>query len=290
MSALVVGASIAVMPRFSASRYFIQALRHQATVGSLFAAPMRMILNQSAKKTDREHSMRLIVYAQNVTEAQLVEWHDRFRASLMQIYGMTETIGMPLMNPLDGPRKNMSMGMVTLPYSCKVVDEIGQEVPPGSVGQLLVRGEPGHSLMQEYFRNPEATDTTVKAGWLHTGDNVWMDEEGYFFFVDRAKDMIKRAGENVSTAEIEGVLNRHPAVFESAVIGVPDPMRDEAIKAVVIRKPGAQVTAEELIAFCAEHLARFKVPQFVSFRPLERGFPRTSVGKIQKHLLRKEES
>jgi crotonobetaine/carnitine-CoA ligase len=286
MSSLVVGGSIAVMHRFSASRYFEQAHRHETTVSSFFAAPIRMILNQPPKPTDRDHRMRLIIYAQNITEAQLAEWHERFNAPLMQIYGMTETIGLPLMNPLDGPRKNLSMGMVTLPYECKVVDEEGREVPPGTVGQLVVRGEPGYTLMKGYFKNPQATAETIRDGWLYTGDNAFMDEEGYFFFVDRAKDMIKRAGENVSAAEVEGVLNQHPAVFESAVIGVPDPIRDEAVKALVILKPGAQATAEELIAFCAERLAKFKVPQFVEFRD---SFPRTSVGKIQKHILRREE-
>jgi carnitine-CoA ligase len=285
MGALVVGASIAVMHRFSASRYFEQALRHETTVSSIFAAPIRMIVNQPPKSTDRGHQMRLIIYAQNVTEAQLGEWDQRFGAPLMQIYGMTETIGLPLMNPLDGPRNNMSMGRVTLPYECKVVDEAGRDLPSRVVGQLAVRGEPGCSLMKGYYKNPPATAETLRDGWLYTGDNVYMDENGYFFFVDRAKDMIKRAGENVSAAEVEGVLNQHPAVFESAVVGVPDPIRDEAVMAIVILKPGITVTAQELIAFCAERLATFKVPQLIEFRE---EFPRTSVGKVQKHILRRD--
>ena len=126
------------------------------------------------------------------------------------------------------------MGRVTLPYECKVVDEAGRDLPSRVVGQLVVRGEPGCSLMKGYYKNPPATAETLRDGWLYTGDNVYVDEHGYFFFVDRAKDMIKRAGENVSAAEVEGVLNQHPAVFESAVVGVPDPIRDEAVMAMVI--------------------------------------------------------
>ena len=112
-----------------------------------------------------------------------------------------------------------------------------------------------------------------------------MNEEGYFRFVDRAKDMIKRAGENIAAGEVEAVISQHPAVADVAVIGVPDPMRDEAIKACIILQEGRTVTADEIIAFCAERLSKFRVPEFVEFRS---EFPRTSVGKIQKHLLRRE--
>ena len=114
-----------------------------------------------------------------------------------------------------------------------------------------------------------------------TGDNAWMDADGYFFFVDRKKDMIKRAGEYVSAAEVEDTLKQHPAVFDAAVVGVPDPLRDYAIKVYVILEEGARSSADELIAWCTARLSRFKVPEHVEFR---RTFPRTSVGKIQKHL------
>jgi crotonobetaine/carnitine-CoA ligase len=285
MTALLVGASLALMERFSASRYFEQARRYEATVGSLFAAPIRMLLAQPQRSHERENRLRLVIFAQNVTEAQVEEWHRRFGAPLCQIYGMTETIGTPTFNPLDYQRKHMSIGMPTLGYQCKVVDEGGQEVPPGTVGQLLVKGEPGWTLMKGYYKNPQATAETLRDGWLYTGDSVYMDQEGYFFFVDRAKDMIKRAGENISASEVERVINTHPKVFDSAVIGVPDPVRDEAVMALVILKEGEQATAQEIIEWCKERLVRFKVPELVCFR---RDFPRTSVGKVQKHLLRQE--
>jgi crotonobetaine/carnitine-CoA ligase len=193
---------------------------------------------------------------------------------------MTETMSLPLMQPLDLPPKPLSMGRPVLGYDVKIVDETGREVPPGTVGELVVQGTPGVSLMKGYFKNPEATAQTLRDGWLWSGDQAWMDGEGYFFFVDRKKDMIKRAGENVSASEVEETLKQHPAVFDAAVVGVPDPVRDQAIKAYVI-VTDASATAEELIAWCRSRLSSFKVPETVEFRAT---FPRTSVGKIQKHL------
>ena len=285
MSALIAGASQAVMERFSASRYFAQATRYDCTLGSLFAAPMRMLLAQPPSATHRQHRLRLVFFAQNLAEQQLVEWDERFGAPLLQIYGMTEQLGHPLANPLDYPRENMTIGLPSLGWQVRLVDDDGQDVQDGAVGQILVRGEPGVSLMKGYFKNPEATAEAIRDGWLWTGDNARVTESGYVAFVDRAKDMIKRSGENVAASEVESVLKEHPAVFDAAVIGVPDPIRDEAIKAFVILREGATASADDLIAWGAARLARFRVPEVIEFRT---EFPRTSVGKIQKHLLRAE--
>jgi crotonobetaine/carnitine-CoA ligase len=160
-------------------------------------------------------------------------------------------------------------------------------VGPGEVGQIVVRGQPGVSLMKGYFRNPDATADTIRGEWLYTGDNGRLEADGYIAFVDRAKDMIKRAGENVSAGEIERVVNEHPAIFDSCAIGIPDAMRDEAIKVFAVLKEGQTLTEQDLIAYCATRLARFKVPSAVEFVTV---LPRTSVGKIQKHILRSQEA
>jgi crotonobetaine/carnitine-CoA ligase len=278
---LLSGGSVALMERFSAGRFVEQATRHEATLAALFAAPIRMLLAQPRSPADGGTRLRAVSYAQNITLEQFEEWHARFRAPLMQIWGMTETMSLPLMQPLDLPRKPLSMGMPVLGYECKVVDESGKEVPPGTVGELVVGGAPGLTLMKGYFKNPKATAETLRDGWLHSGDQARMDEDGYFFFVDRKKDMIKRAGENVSASEVEETLKQHPAVFDAAVVGIPDPVRDQAIKAYVILKEGAAATAAELVTWCRARLSGFKVPEVVDFRD---AFPRTSVGKIQKHL------
>ncbi len=285
MSALVTGASIALTSRFSASRYFDLAISHDCTVASLFAAPIRMILAKPHNEAHRSNALRVVIFAQNVTEAQLQEWAQRFNAPLLQLWGMTETMGPPLMNPMDFARNNMSMGFPVMGYEVALLDGEGRPVEPGEVGEIAVRGVPGWTLMKGYFDNPQATAETLRDGWLFSGDNARQDEAGYFHFVDRAKDMIKRSGENVAASEVEAVILEHQAVFDCAVIGVPDPIRDEAIVAVVVPHEDARAGAEEIIGWCRERLASFRVPQHVVFT---KALPRTSVGKIQKHILRRE--
>lgn len=283
MSALLRGASVALMDRFSASRYFDKCIEYRCTVASLFAAPMRMILAQVENPAHRDNDLRVVIFAQNLTERQLDEWQRRFDAPLCQLWGMTETMGPPLMNPLHGERRNRTVGKPAGGYRVALVDEAGRQLDAEQEGEIVVRGVPGETIMQGYFRNPEATAETIRDGWLYSGDNAIRDADGFYRFVDRKKDMIKRAGENVSAGEVESVLLQHPAVFECAVIGVPDEIRDEQIVAVVVKHRGETVEANELIDFCAERLAAFRVPGRILF---EASLPKTSVGKIQKHLIR----
>lgn len=287
MATITAGASMALMERFSASRWIHQCRRHETTISSLFAAPIRMILAQPPTPVDGDNRLRCVPFAQNVTEAQLAEFERRFNCPLVQLYGMTETIGTPLMNPLYGVRRNMTIGLPALGYEVRLVDDNDRDIEPGEVGQIIVRGQQGLSLMQGYYRNSEATAATIRGEWLYTGDSGRLEEDGYIAFVDRARDMIKRAGENVSAGEIERVVNEHPAVFDSCAIGIPDAMRDEAIKIFIVLREGMTLTADDLIAYCTTKLARFKVPSDVAFVD---ALPRTSVGKIQKHLLRAQET
>jgi crotonobetaine/carnitine-CoA ligase len=239
-----------------------------------------MILLQERQPHWRDHSLRLVLFAQNLTAAELAEWDERIGAPLMQQYGMTETIGPPLMNPLWGERDHSTLGRVTLGYTCSVVRDDGSDAAIGEPGELLVGGMPGTTLTSGYVNDPVATDAALRNGWLRTGDIVRVDRGGWFTFVDRSNDMIKRGGENVAASEIESVLSDHPSVREVAVVGVPDPVRDEAIVAFVVSAGAAD--AEELHTWCAERLAKFRVPgRFVFCEML----PRTPVGKIQKHLL-----
>jgi crotonobetaine/carnitine-CoA ligase len=283
MPALVTGASIAVSERFSASRWSRQVACHSATLASLFAAPIRMILAQDRHPLDAENGLRAVIFSQNITEQQLAEFQDRFGCPLLQLYGMTETIAPPTLNPLYGDRRNMGIGRPTLPASVRIIDEDGKDVSSGEVGQLLVAGTPGVTLMAGYLDDPGATQEALRSGWLHTGDNVRADEDGYLYFVDRGKDMIKRAGENISAGEVEAVINSHPRVFDCAVVGVPDSVRDEAVKAFVVPVEGDPISAADLMEWCARSLAKFKVPGAIEFVA---SLPRTSVGKIQKEKLR----
>jgi crotonobetaine/carnitine-CoA ligase len=287
LSALVTGASIALAPRFSASRWSEQAVVLEATLASLFAAPIRMILAAAQSPYDAAHKLRVAMFAQNVSDTQLAEFERRFAVPLVQLYGMTETVVPPTMNPLHERRRGTSIGRPVPSARLRVVGEDGQDVPPGEPGELLVHGEPGHSLMVGYLDDPEATAAVLRDGWLHTGDTVRADADGYLYFVDRRKDMIKRAGENVASSEVERVVDDHPGVFQSAAVGMPDAMRDEAIHVFVVRNPGSDITADQLIAYCMQRLAKFKVPDAVEFVD---DLPRTSVGKIQKNHLRRSHS
>lgn len=283
MSALVTGASIALSPRFTASRWAEQARAMDATVASLFAAPMRMILAQEPTEHDAAHRLRVALFAQNLSSAQLAEFERRFGVPLLQLYGMTETVVPPTINPIYGDRRGMSIGRPVSVARLRIVDSRDLDVAPGQPGELLVHGEPGRTMMAGYLDDPAATASALRDGWLHTGDTVRADDDGYLYFVDRRTDLIKRAGENVASTEVERVLNEHPAVFESAVVGIPDAMRDEAIHAVVVLREGTTASPQELIAHCRASLAKFKVPDSVE---ITSSLPRTSVGKIQKHLLR----
>ncbi len=283
---LVCGASIVVSPRFSPTRFFGLAVRHQCTMAALFSAPLRMLLAQPPNETQRFHRLRNATFAIALTDEQFAEWDVRFGAPLQHLWGMTETVGLPLMSPLYGPRNLPSMGQPVLGYEVKIFDDNGNEVPPGEVGQIVVGAEPGHTVMKGYFKNLKATDETLRDGWLYTGDNAYYDERGYFYFVDRGKDIIKRGGENVAPSEIEVAIKQVNGVSDVAVVGMPDPMYDEVPKAFVILRPESTLNDEQILEHCRRLLTRFKVPVSVTFCE---EFPRTSVGKIQKHLLRNQE-
>ncbi len=283
-SALVTGASIALVSKFSASRWSEQAHALDATVASLFAAPIRMVLAAERSTHDRAHRLRAALFAQNIGDDQHADFESRFGVPLAQLYGMTETVVPPTINPLFEERRATSIGRPLPVARVRIVDEDGVDVAPGDPGELLVHGEPGVTMMAGYLADPEATAKAVVDGWLSTGDSVRADEDGYLYFVDRRKDMIKRAGENVASGEVERVVGEHRAVFDCAAVGMPDAMRDEAIHVFVVLHPGTEASAEELLAHCRERMAKFKVPDRVVFVD---ELPRTSVGKIQKHLLRK---
>jgi len=187
---------------------------------------------------------------------------------------------------LEGTAEEMkrltSAGIPRTDLEVKIVDPNDQELPSGEMGEIVVRGE---VVMKGYWRNPEASAETLRGGWLHTGDLGIMDEKGYVYILDRAKDMIISGGENIYSREIEDVILKHPAVFEVAVIGVPDEKWGESIKAIVALKQGQKATGEEIINFCKENLAYYKVPKIIEFRG---ELPKTDVGKVSRRELREE--
>jgi carnitine-CoA ligase len=284
---VIAGCSVSILSRFSASRFFEQAAKHEATMAALFAAPLRMLLNQPARPTDRAHRLRNVTYAQNLTTSQYEEWHRRFKAPLQQLWGMTETCGLPIMSPLTGGRHLTAMGRPVLGYEVKMVDESGREVSPQCAGELIVRGIPGYSLMKGYLKNDMATTKAMRrtedGTWLFTGDSAMYDKDGFIYFLDRSNDLIKRGGENISTIEIESVIASLPGVADICVVGLPDSIRDELVAAVIISKPNAKITIDQIRSHCGTCLAAYKIPERVEFVET---LPRTSVGKIRKDIVR----
>ena len=201
-------------------------------------------------------------------------------------YGMTEIPGVTCI-PLEGPAKVGSMGPVgrhpdpARPWAqCRVVDDDGRDVGVGEVGELIVKTP---IIMQGYFRDPEQTKNAFRDGWFLTGDLVRRDADGYFFFVSRKKDIIRRRGENISGAELDRVIGEHPAVFEVAAIAVPSELGEDEILVAVVPRPGQTVTADEIADWSRKHLAAQKVPRFVA---IVDELPHTPTHKILKAKLR----
>jgi crotonobetaine/carnitine-CoA ligase len=285
LPALTVGGTLVLIEGFKASRFMDQVRRHEATQTSLVAMLLRTILGQPESDQDRAHKLRRVVFAINVTEEERLEFEQRFGVELINLYGMSEAMILITISPIFGPRRWPSIGLPASGCLVRIVDEDGNEVPTGQLGEITVKGVPGRTIMKEYFRDSDATARTVVDGWLHTGDNGYVDEQGYVYFYDRAKDIIKRAGENVSASEVESVLNEHPAIAMAAVIAVPDPIRDEAVKAYIVLEPGATLTDDDVVRHCATRLSKFKSPTIIDVRD---ELPLTSVGKIEKKILRDE--
>jgi len=201
-------------------------------------------------------------------------------------YGLTEASPLAIANPPFGRRKAGSIGIPRPATDAKIVDlETGEKIlPPGVEGELCLRGP---QVMKGYWNRPEETAQTLRGGWLYTGDIARMDEDGYFFLVGRKKDMIICGGYNVYPRDVEEVLYQNPKIQEACVLGAPDPYRGETVKAFVVLKEGQESRAEEIIEFCRQNLARYKVPTLVEFR---RELPKSQVGKILRKTLREEES
>lgn len=283
MPVITAGASLIIVEKYSATRFMKQIRHYKATVIQCVAMMLRTLLLQPVDPEEKNHCVREVLYFIPITDAEKEEFEQRFNMKIMNTYGSTESIGWAITDPPVGARNWPSVGRAGLGYKARICDMDDNELPPGEVGEIQIKGERGRSVMLEYYNNPEATESTFSAdGWLKTGDQGYQDDNGWFYFVDRKVNMVKRSGENISTTELEEILEQHPAIAESAVIGVPDPIRDQAIKAFVRFAPGESMTLAEVEQYCKDHMASFKVPTFYE---VVEDFPRTCSMKIEKKLL-----
>jgi long-chain acyl-CoA synthetase len=204
---------------------------------------------------------------------------------VLEGYGLTEAAPVTHTTPRRGLRKLGSIGVPIPDVDAKIVDLVAgtRELPVGETGELVVRGP---NLMDGYYGRPDETALALRDGWLYTGDIARMDEDGYFYIVDRKKELIIVSGYNVYPREVEEALYANPAVLEAAAIGVPHPERGEVVKAFVVLRPGLSATADELRAHCASSLARFKIPAEIEFRS---DLPKSMVGKVLRRALADED-
>lgn len=283
MPVITAGASLIIIEKYSATRFMKQIRHYKATVIQCVAMMLRTLLLQPVDPEEKNHCVREVLYFIPITDAEKEEFEQRFNMRIMNTYGSTESIGWAITDPPVGARNWPSVGRAGLGYKARICDMEDNELPPGEVGEIQIKGERGRSVMLEYYNNPEATENTFSVdGWLKTGDQGYQDDNGWFYFVDRKVNMVKRSGENISTTELEEILEQHPAIAEAAVIGVPDPIRDQAIKAFVRFAPGESMTLAEVEQYCKDHMASFKVPTFYE---VVEDFPRTCSMKIEKKLL-----
>ncbi len=266
---------------FSASTYWELARELKATHISLLISMINVLYKQPEKTSDREHGVKVALTAGTGKDIW-PRFEERFGLTIIELYGMTECGCTTLMNPPD----RIKVGSVGTPLEfveAQVVDDRDEPVPDGTKGELVVRPRSAYSMMIEYYKKPDKTVEAWRNLWFHTGDYVYRDTEGYYYFVDRKKDVIRRRGENIAPYDVELVLNQHPKVFESVVVGVPSPLGEEDVKAYVRLKPGEHVEPRELFEFAAQRMPFFMVPRFVE---LLDEIPKTSNQKAQRYVLR----
>lgn len=281
LSPLRAGAHTTVAGRFDPATFWDTVERTGPTYFSAVPTIYGLLLAQERGREPDTSSLRLVVCGAAPMPSDLIgRFEERFGIPVLEGYGLSEGTTASTINPLDGPRKPGSVGPVIDGQQLAVVDPRGRPLPAGEAGEVVVRGP---NVMRGYLNRPEATAETIVDGWLHTGDVGSLDEDGYLVLVDRMKDMIIRGGENIYPKEIEGVLYRHPAVLEAAVVGAPDPVYGEQVAAFVSLRPDQQASIDELLEHCRGSLAPYKRPRRLEILP---ALPKTAVGKITKPPLR----
>ncbi|MCM8735398.1 AMP-binding protein [Azospirillum sp. A1-3] len=275
------GGSMAMVPEFRTSEFWDSIRDTGSTVVLLLGVMASFLLKAPPGPDDRDHTLRKVFIVPFGDDAP--RFGARFGVELHTVYNMTE-----IASPLTAGPEGMVPGLCGRARPCfelRVVDGNDAELPPGTVGELIIRSHRPWALGSGYYRNLEATLAAMRNGWFHTGDAFRMEDDGRFFFVDRLKDVIRRRGENISSFELEAEICAHPAVREAVTVAVPSSVGEDEVLAVVAPLPGASVDPAELVGFLAARVAHYMVPRYV--RVVEE-LPKTASGKLQKHTLRAE--
>ena len=288
------GASIVLIDRFHPVEWW-KTIREQKVTIFHYLGVIPAILHGLPPSESDPLPQKTIGVGAGVPKDIHAAFEKRFNVELLELYGSTEGGGggsfMTGRDPADRRVGTSCFGRPMPDVEARIADHLDQDVPHGEVGELLTRNadpsNPAKGCMKGYLKDEKATREVWRGGWFHTGDFCYRDEDGRFYFVDRKKDIIRRSGENISASEVETVVRQHPAVMDAAAIAVPDEKRIEEIKVYVVKALNAEVEFKEIIEWCEERLAYFKIPRYLEFRD---SLPKTSTEKIKKNELKNEKS
>lgn len=279
--AMVMATTAAIGTRFTASGFWDEIRHAKATVFDFMGATLTMLHKRHRHPDDGDNPARL-GWGVPVPPEIASDFEERFGVHLVELYGSTDA-GIPIYHPVDVPRRDRSCGRAIPEYDVHLLDPDGNAVPIGTVGEIVVRArEPG--LMSDgYYGMPEATARSRRDGWFHTGDLARCDEDGYYYFVGRNSDSIRRRGENISAFEVEEVVKLHPHVLDAAAYGVPSELTEDDVMVAVVTRPGHELDPQHLIDFCATRMAAHMVPRYVQ---IVAALPMTPTEKVEKSRLR----
>ncbi len=288
MGTLASGATLIIAERFSASRFWRQVREAHASVVNFIGMMMPVLAKQPESSDDGENEVRLFYGSPAMSPEFFDDFQRRFGTEIIVGFGMTETC-YGTIEVIGEKRRANSSGRARQHPDSRFVNEI--RITDAETGATLDTGQPGEitirnpAVMSGYWRNREQSALSLKDGWLYTGDLGWLDDEGFLYFVDRKKDIIRRRGENISSQEVEDVIKAHPNVLDCAAIAVPSELGEDEVKVYITAKDGSRVDPKDVVYWCADRLAYFKVPRYLEVRD---SLPRTPSMRVRKDLLRQE--
>jgi crotonobetaine/carnitine-CoA ligase len=280
--AILAGGTFAMGKRFSLTTFWDEIKSYGATHTNVLGSIFPLLSRQPAKEDDASNPLKVMNAVPWLPEFE--DFEKRFDLKLITMYGLTES-GIVIVSPFEEKIRPGSCGKPIEVYDVKIVDDHDIECAPNTTGEIVARGKEPYTQMDGYYNNPEATVSAFRNLWFHTGDYAYRDEDGYFYFVDRKKDALRRRGENISSFEVEKVINAHPKVLESGVFAVPSELGEDEVMAALVLKKGEKLTPEELIAYCNDRMAYFAVPRYLEFRE---SLPKTPTQRVEKYKLREE--
>jgi crotonobetaine/carnitine-CoA ligase len=273
--------SIAVLASFTTDTFLDRCRSLGATACVLLASMATFLVRQPPSQRDRDHALRRVMVLPLNEDAPAIA--ERFGFAVFTVFNMSE-ISCPIRSE-DNPSSRGSCGRLRPGVEARVVDQNDCEVAVGAVGELILRSDAPWTMSHGYYKNSEATASSWRNGWFHTGDAFRVDSEGNYFFVDRMKDAIRRRGENISSFEVEAEILAHPGVLEAAVVGVPSEYGEEDVLAAIVPKPDVNLSNDELIGFLSRRMPHFMVPRYIRHMQV---LPKTPTAKIEKHVLRSD--